>query len=215
MSIFFLMALFLLISCSDNDLKNLDSRSQGFINSWKNGNMEKIYSKYISYRMKEKCDLDNFVNINKIELEKWKRNSEFINWDKDISIKIDRIKIVKPTTQKEKNKILSGEKLLGGDKIVDHLQGFVSLKWELGGDSISSEYTSYPALYWRFIDKEDYRNWYIESFEISEFIPKTLECLIYITPNSTVFDKLPILDGIQSGGQANKKLAIKNIFKAK
>ena len=38
--IFLLISSFILISCSDNDLKNLTSRSQGFINSWQNGNME-------------------------------------------------------------------------------------------------------------------------------------------------------------------------------
>ena len=36
--IFLLISSFILISCSDNDLKNLTSRSQGFINSWQNGN---------------------------------------------------------------------------------------------------------------------------------------------------------------------------------
>ena len=118
--IFLLISSFILISCSDNDLKNLTSRSQGFINSWQNGNMEEIYTKYISYRMKEKCDLDNFVNINNNELENWKRNSDFVNWDKDVSITIDRIKIVKPTSQKEKEKIEQGEKLLGIYKSVNH-----------------------------------------------------------------------------------------------
>lgn len=194
--VFLLISSFILISCSDNDLKNLTSRSQGFINSWQNGNMEEIYTKYISYRMKEKCDLDNFVNINNNELENWKRNSDFVNWDKNVSITIDRIKIVKPTSQKEKEKIEQGEKLLGNYKSVNHLQGFVSVKWLYKGESLSYQYTSYPALYWRFIDRGSDKDWYIESFEISEFVPETLDCLIYVTPNSIIFDKLPVLDGI-------------------
>ena len=194
MFIFLLISSFILISCSDNDLKKLDSRSQGFIDSWKNGNMEEVHSKYISYRMKERCTLENFVNINQFELENWKNN--FNNWGKDISIKVDRIKIIKPTSQKEKEKIEQGGKLLGNYKSVNHLQGFVSVKWIYKGESLASQYTSYPALYWRFIDRGSDKDWYIESFEISEFVPETLDCLIYVTPNSTIFDKLPVLDSI-------------------
>ena len=76
------------------------------------------------------------------------------------------------------------------------MQGFVSVKWLYKGESLSYQYTSYPALYWRFIDRGSDKDWYIESFEISEFVPETLDCLIYVTPNSNIFDKLPVLDGI-------------------
>lgn len=193
---FLLVALLFLISCSDPDLKKLTSRSQGFIDLWQNGNMEEIYSKYISYRMKEKCELEDFVNINRFELEKWKKNYNFNNWDKNVSINIDRIKIVKPTDQKEKEKIEQNEKLFSDYKIVNHLQGFVSIEWTYKEKPLASKYTSYPALYWRYIDIGSNKDWYIESFEISEFVPETLDCLIYVTPNSTIFDKLPVLDGI-------------------
>ena len=132
--------------------------------------------------MKEKCGLEDFVNINQFELEKWKKNYNFNNWDKNVSINIDRIKIVKPTDQKE------NEKLFSDDKIVNHLQGFVSIEWTYKEKSLASKYTSYPALYWRSIDIGSNKDWYIESFEISEFVPETLDCLIYVTPNSTIFD---------------------------
>ena len=196
MFIFLLISSFILISCSDTDLKKLTSRSQGFIDLWENGNMEEIYSKYISYRMKEKCALEDFVNINQFELEKWKKNYNFNNWDENVSIKINRIKIVKPTDQKEKEKIEQNEKLFSDYKIVNHLQGFVAVEWTYKDKSLASQYNRYPALYWRSINIGSNKDWYIESFEISEFVPETLDCLIYVTPNSTIFDKLPVLDGI-------------------
>lgn len=194
--IFFLISLLFLISCSDPDLKKVSNRSQGFIDAWQKGNMEDIYFKYISYRMKEKCELENFININQLELQKWQDNSDFTNWKKDVSVNIDRIQIIKPTDEKEKNKIEKNQKLLGNYRIENHLQAFVSVKWLFNGESLSSKYISYPALYWRFIDRSNESDWYLENFELSEFVPETLDCLIHITPNSTIFGKLPILSDV-------------------